>query len=65
MMEAVRTTETSVNSHQSTRRYKPEDGHLHAHRRENFKSYWLNGVDLPVLYMKTTEFYGLLLNLII
>jgi hypothetical protein len=28
MMEAVQTTETSVNSYQSTRRYNPEDGHL-------------------------------------
>jgi hypothetical protein len=29
MMEAVQTSETSVNSHQSTRRYNPEDSHLH------------------------------------
>jgi hypothetical protein len=28
MMESVRTYETSVNIHQSTRRYNPEDGHL-------------------------------------
>jgi hypothetical protein len=28
MMEAVRTSETSVNSYQSTWRYNPEDGHL-------------------------------------
>jgi hypothetical protein len=28
MMEAVQTTETSVNSYQSTRRYNPEDSHL-------------------------------------
>jgi hypothetical protein len=27
-MEAVRTSETSVNLYQSTRRYNPEDGHL-------------------------------------
>jgi hypothetical protein len=39
MMEAVRTSETSVNSYQSTRRYNPEDGHLHSHRCENLKSY--------------------------
>jgi hypothetical protein len=39
MMEAVRTSETLVNLHQSTRRYNPEDGHLHAHCRENLKSY--------------------------
>jgi hypothetical protein len=28
MMEAVQTSETSVNSYQSTQRYNPEDGHL-------------------------------------
>jgi hypothetical protein len=39
MMEAVQTSETSVNSYQCTRRYNPEDSHLHSHRRENLKSY--------------------------
>jgi hypothetical protein len=39
MMEAVRTSETSVNSYQSTRHYNPEDGHVRTHRRENLKSY--------------------------
>jgi hypothetical protein len=39
MMEAVQTSETSVNSYQSTRRYNPEDSHLRTHRRENFKLY--------------------------
>jgi hypothetical protein len=38
-MEAVQTSETSVNSYQSTRRYNPEDSHLHSHRRGNFRSY--------------------------
>jgi hypothetical protein len=38
MMEAVQTSETSVNSHQSTQRYNPEDSHLHSHRREKLKS---------------------------
>jgi hypothetical protein len=28
MMEAVQTSETLVNSYQSTRRYNPENGHL-------------------------------------
>jgi hypothetical protein len=28
MMEAVQTSETSVNPYQSTRRYNPEDSHL-------------------------------------
>jgi hypothetical protein len=40
MMEAVQTSETSVNSHQSTRRYNLEDdSHLPSHRRENLKSH--------------------------
>jgi hypothetical protein len=38
MMEAVQTSETRVNPYQSTRRYNPEDSHLHSHRRENLKS---------------------------
>jgi hypothetical protein len=36
-MEAVRTSETSVNSYQSTRRYSTENSHLCTHRRENLK----------------------------
>jgi hypothetical protein len=28
-----------VNFYQTTRRYNPEDSHLHSHRRENLKSY--------------------------
>jgi hypothetical protein len=38
MMEAVRTSETSVNIIVTTRRYIPEDSKLHAHRRDNLKS---------------------------
>jgi hypothetical protein len=35
-------------SHQSTRRYNPEDSHLHAHRRENLRSkcQWNYGSDI-------------------
>jgi hypothetical protein len=32
MMEAMQTSETLVNLHQSTRGYKPEDSHLHDER---------------------------------
>jgi hypothetical protein len=39
MMEAARTSKTLVNFYQTTRRYKPEDSQLRAHRRENLKSY--------------------------
>jgi hypothetical protein len=38
-LEAASTSETSVNSYQTTRRYIPEDSHLHTHRRENIKSH--------------------------
>jgi hypothetical protein len=38
-MDTVQTYETLVNSYQSTRRYNPEDSHLHSRRRENLKSY--------------------------
>jgi hypothetical protein len=41
MMEAARTSETLVNSYQTTRRYNPEDIHLRTDRRENLKSYCL------------------------
>jgi hypothetical protein len=37
MMEAASTSETSVNFYQTTRRYNPEDSHLHNRRRENLK----------------------------
>jgi hypothetical protein len=38
MMEAIRSCETPVLA-RTTRRNIPEDGILHIHRRENFKSY--------------------------
>jgi hypothetical protein len=38
MMEAVSTSETSVNIYQTTLRNIPGDSHLHTHRRENLKS---------------------------
>jgi hypothetical protein len=39
MMEAASTFETLINFYQTTRRYNPEDSHLHTCRRENVKSY--------------------------
>jgi hypothetical protein len=38
LTEAVSTSETSVNFHQTARRNNPEDNHLHTGRRENLKS---------------------------
>jgi len=37
-MEAVRSSETSVSYHNTTRRHNPEDLVLKHHRRENHKS---------------------------
>jgi hypothetical protein len=39
MMEAERTSETSVDIQLSTRQYTPEDSELHSRRRENLKSH--------------------------
>jgi hypothetical protein len=39
MMEAVRTSETSVKLYETTRRKIPEGCHLHNRRHENLKPY--------------------------
>jgi hypothetical protein len=39
MMEAVRTSETSVNVCEITRNNIPEGSHLYSHHRENLKSH--------------------------
>jgi hypothetical protein len=39
IMEAASIFKKSVNFYQITRRYIPEDSHLHIHRRENLKSH--------------------------
>jgi hypothetical protein len=44
MIEAVSTSETSVNFYQTTRRDNPEDSHLHACSSENLKSHYLTFV---------------------
>jgi hypothetical protein len=41
-MEAARTSETFENFYQTTRRYNPEDSHLHTRRHENLKFYEVN-----------------------
>jgi hypothetical protein len=40
-MEAICSSETSVDTQQATRRYIPEDGTLHNHRCENLKIFRL------------------------
>jgi hypothetical protein len=59
MMEAVRTSETSVYSNEITRRYIPEGSHLHNRRRENLKSYNLSTADLgfPCRYHSTVALH--------
>jgi hypothetical protein len=52
-MEAARTSETSVNVYQTTRRYNPEDSHLRTRRRENLKSY----VIIIIIIITTTTTY--------
>jgi hypothetical protein len=38
-MDAVNSSETSVNIYQTTRHNIPDDSHLHSRRRENLKSH--------------------------
>jgi hypothetical protein len=49
-MEAIRSSEMSVQSTTSTRRHTPEDGILYSHRRENLKTYIL--INFHVKYDK-------------
>jgi hypothetical protein len=49
-MEAIRSSETSVNKI-STRRHIPEDGILHSHRRVNLKSH--TGFCLSAIFAAT------------
>jgi hypothetical protein len=44
-MDAICSSETSVDFHRTTRRYIPEDSTLHNHRCENLKSYRKGHVD--------------------
>jgi hypothetical protein len=54
MMEAVRTSETSVDNH-STRQYNPEDSsEHHTRRRENLKSHKSSRYLIPELSHKTS-----------
>jgi hypothetical protein len=46
MMEAVRTSGTSVNINLTTRRYIPEDSKLHTRRLENLKSHKVTRVKI-------------------
>jgi hypothetical protein len=47
MMEAARTSETSVDIQLRTRQYNPEDSELHTGRSENLKSHKVIRVRVP------------------
>jgi hypothetical protein len=60
MMEATRTSETSVDIQLRTRQYIPEDSELHTRRRENLKSHIKNLSMLRPIYLDQNSFlYGL------
>jgi hypothetical protein len=59
MTEAVQTSETLVNSYQSTRRYNPEVGHLHSDRRENQKAYCENIIETQRRVVHEVHLYSL------
>jgi hypothetical protein len=50
-MEAICSSETSVETQRTTRRYIPEDDTLHNHRSENLKSY------IIFLYWEATQWF--------
>jgi hypothetical protein len=57
MMEVASSSETSVNFYQTTRRYNPEDSHLHSRRRENLKSYLAPSalLDPRIFFLRTRD----------
>jgi hypothetical protein len=64
MMEAARTSETSVNVYQTTRRNNPEDSHLRTHHRENLKSYLISYLlQVTKLVYDNKPFIGVLMPL--
>jgi hypothetical protein len=55
--EGSKTSETPVNFYHITRRYNPEDSHLHTRRRENLQSYL---VKCCVFLAARTEFLNII-----
>jgi hypothetical protein len=53
MMEAVRTSETSIYSNETTRRYIPEGSTLHTCHRDNLKSYKLLPIRTLLGFIRT------------
>jgi hypothetical protein len=59
MMEAARTSETSVDNKLRTRQYIPEDSELHTRRRGNLKSHNLKVVNSAVHKANTDTYFTL------
>jgi hypothetical protein len=55
-MEAICSSETSVEFQRTTRRYIPDDGTLHNHRCENLESYMLELIVIITNYEKSILF---------
>jgi hypothetical protein len=55
-MGAICSSDTSVDFQRTTRRYIPEDRHLHNHRCQNLKSY-IGGVCLNFLIKRSQLLY--------
>jgi hypothetical protein len=53
VMQAAGASETSANFDQTTRRYNPEDSHLHTRSRENLKSQDYDALLRPVLNLSS------------
>jgi hypothetical protein len=51
MMEAASSSETSVNSYQTTQRDNPKESHLHTRSRENLKSHFTRISSLAASFM--------------
>jgi hypothetical protein len=56
-MEAICSSETSVDTQRTARRYIQEDGTLHNHRCENLKSYLDQNCFLSDPHLRTVEEY--------
>jgi hypothetical protein len=55
-MEAICSSETSVETQRTTRRYTPEDDTLHNHRCENIKSYSITDLFSSICLKKIKYF---------
>jgi hypothetical protein len=54
MMEAARTSETSVNFYQTTRHYNPEDSHLLSLELSSFPKYGLRSYESLIYIINCT-----------